>query len=336
METNRYESPTIQDLRVVGTFDNNGKIVRSKRCWATFKATENLSPLNAGAAMAGTRVMLTPARVFDYALSQPNIPVPYQPPPNARIVGFTVAAKSLLDQGYLASMSTALLPYTTAGSANPTIAIGIQRCPLGSASGTDDAKFRDTTIDFKARASTFTAAAAAANAPRALLDAAGTGVRNAATGFMTGDVMGSGTTNENPYAAYYQHLSPLTNPANAAANKHIGVLYENFDNALKINGGGPLRFAWDAPPALGPVTVATPGAITALNPGLALVLVLSTSRGTGAAAVATTGDCFTGNQIADLTLDITFELEFDKNNDALNPAALPGAWNVNDLQSVLE
>jgi len=335
METNRYESPTIQDLRVVGTFDNNGKIVRSKRCWATFKATENLSPLNAGAATNGTRVMLTPARVFDYALSQPNIPVAYQPPPNARIVGFTVAAKSLLDQGYLASMSTALLPYTTAGSANPTIAIGIQRCPLGSASGTDDAKFRDTTVDFKARGSTFTAAATAANAPRALLLDA-TAVRNTATGFMTGDVVtNAGTSLENPYANYYQHLSPLTNPANAAANKHIGVLYENFDNALKINGGGPLRFAWDAPPALGPVTVATPGAITALNPGLALVLVLSTSRAT-TTPVAANGDCFTANQIADLTLDITFELEFDKNNDALNPTPLTGLWNVNDLQSVLE
>ncbi len=334
METNRYESPTIQDLRVVGTFDNNGKIVRTKRCWATFKAGENLSALPAAVVGQNTRLMLTPARVFDYALSQPNIPVPYQPPPNARIVAFTVAAKEKADQTILSNVQLNLAPYSTAGTGNTTLAVGIQRCPLGAPSGADDAKYRDTTADFRARASAFLGATTILARP--LLDAGGTGVRNLAAGQLTADLVTTGSSLENPYANYYQFLSPVTNPANAIANRHIGVLYENYDNALKLNGGSPLRFVWDAPPAVGPVPVASPGAITAANPGLALVLALSTNRPSGTAPSLAIGDHFSGNQIGDLTLDITFELEFDKNNDAQNPTPLTGIWNVNDLQSVLE
>lgn len=336
METNRYDSPTVHDLRVVGSFESGGKVIRQKRCWATFKASENTSAsTNAnGAQPTGTRLMLVPARVFDYALSQPNVPVAFQPPPNARIVGFSIAGKTPTDQGILASMSTLLAAYP---AGNSSVALGVQRCPLGSSTGVDDAKFRDTTKDFALRASKFNEAAA--TPARILLDPTGTtSLRNTTAGSMTADVTSAGTSNENPYFNYYQFLSPITNAGIAAANRHIGVIYEGVDATLKLNGGGPIRFVWDAPPAVGPKDVASPGAITATNPGLALVLLLSTNRGSGGAAAvtSTTADYFYGNQISDLTVDITFELEYDKNNDLQNINPLATAWNMSDLQGVLE
>jgi hypothetical protein len=319
MEHSRYESPTISNLRVVGTFDNNGKIVYRKQCWATFRQSENKT---VGTVGAGSRLMFVPARVYDTSLSQPNLPVAYQPPPNARIVAFTVAGRTETDVAFLANMQT-LATFTTTGAT--TYALGIQRCPLGTSA--DEPALRDTTKEFTLRTSNFVTAPVTT---QALLDNAGR------VPGRTPDLALNGNTDTvNPYAYYYKFLSPITEPAISQANRHVGVVYEGVDQTMRTNGGHPIRFVWDAPPALGPVTTgATP--ITVANPGLALVLLLSTSRPAGTAVGPTTTDHFTGNQAADLTLDITFELEYDKNNDYRNPVPFGSAWNTNDLQNVLE
>ena len=94
-----------------------------------------------------------------------------------------------------------------------------------------------------------------------------------------------------------------------------------------------MRFAWDAPPSVGATTIAT------TNPGLALVLVLSTTRAAGASvnAPATLADYFVSALASDLTLEVTIEVEIDKNNDSQNPQPFAsGAWSAADLQNVLE
>jgi hypothetical protein len=95
-----------------------------------------------------------------------------------------------------------------------------------------------------------------------------------------------------------------------------------------------MRYEWNAPPALGA------NSIVATNPGLALVLVLSTDRlktapmATGAGG---TNDYFTSAPLVDLTLDVTIEVEIDKNNDAQNPQPFAaGAWSAVELQGILE
>lgn len=324
METSRFESPIINNLRVVGSLDNNGKITRQHRCWATFKKDENTIGSFVGA--AGTRLMLTPARLFDYSTSESSINRPFAPPANARIVSFTVAGKTVADQSILANMNSS--SFATIGTTT-TYSIGIQRCPLANSAGVEDKLSRDTTAAWPVR--TYSPVVLAATAPggfvsQPLLNPDGLGRFT----IRTGDLTAAADAN-NPYAHYYTYLSPLTSPAIAPFNRHIGVLYEAADTSFKMSGGSAVRFAWDAPPSVGATTIAT------TNPGLSLVLVLSTTRPVGTLTNSTLTDYFLSAQASDLTLEVTVEVEIDKNNDTQNPQPFAsGGWSATDLQNVLE
>lgn len=328
METNRFESPVINNLRVVGSLDNNGKITRQHRCWATFKKDDNAIASFVG--VVGTRLMLAPARLFDYSTSEPSINRPFAPPANARIVSFTVAGKTAADQNILANMNSATFAQIGAAA---TYSIGIQRCPLANAANVDDKLSRDTTVAWPVRTnSPLVLAAAAPGSGSQTLLAADSLARSATR---TGDItLLANADLNNPYAHYYTYLSPLVNPAVAPFNRHIGVVHEGADTAFKTSGGSAVRFEWGAPPSVGATTIVT------TNPGLSLVLVLSTNRAAltaVAAFTATTCDYFLSAQASDLTVEVTVEIEIDKNNDSQNPQPFAsGAWSAADLQNVLE
>jgi len=92
-----------------------------------------------------------------------------------------------------------------------------------------------------------------------------------------------------------------------------------------------VRYEWNAPPALGNSSIAV------TNPGLALVLVISTSRAASGGQAPGSNDYLTSAPAVDLTLDVTIEVEIDKNNDAQNPQPFAsGAWSATDLQGVIE
>jgi hypothetical protein len=265
--------------------------------------------------------MLDPARLFDYATSESSIPRAFAPPANARIVSFTVAGKTANDQDLLANLSTTKFVTFPAGanSGHATLALGIQRCPLANSSGVDDKASRDPTPAWTARA--FGPTGTFANAA-ALTDSNGRLARAAEL------YAGS---NENPYAYFYQFLSPVVSPTIAPLNRHLGVLYEGADQAFKNSGGTAVRFDWDAPPAMGAAAIAT------TNPGLALVLVLSTARPAGTAMAGNTNDYLTQAPASDLTVDVTIEVEIDKNNDSQNPQPfVSGAWSASELQNIIE
>jgi hypothetical protein len=322
METSRFQSQTVGNLRVVGSFDNNGTIRRTHRCWATFRKDE--SPTTAfGGGATGTRVMFAPARIYDYATSEPSINRAFAPPPNARIVAFTVAGKTVTDVATLAALNVnfASLP---AGQA--TYTLGIQRCPLANSAGVEDKPSRDTTSAFTLKTHAFNATPASA----AVLHTSGT-----RTAGQTVELAINAADVTNPYLFYYQFLSPAVQPGAFAANKHIGVVHEGIDKAFAQSGGTPLRFAWDAPPCYGA------NAITVTNPGLALVLLFSTNRTSATSTVLGTGtvqgDFAQSATLVDLTLDVTFELEIDKNNDPLNlPAYSNGAWTASEYMGIIE
>lgn len=324
-----YASPVLNNLRVVGSLDNNGKITRQHRCWATFKKDENTIGSFAGG--AGTRLMLTPARLFDYSTSESSINRPFAPPANARIVSFTVAGKTVADQSILANMNSSSFAQIGAAA---TYSIGIQRCPLANSAGVDDKLSRDTTVAWPVR--TYSPVVLAATAPggfasQTLLAADSSGrfaARN--VDLTTGTV---GTDLANPYAHYYTYLSPLVSPAIAPFNRHIGVLHEAADTSFKASGGSAVRFEWGAPPSVGATTIA------ATNPGLSLVLALSSTRAVGGVVVAAAAsqDYFLSAQASDLTVEVTIEVEIDKNNDTQNPQPFAsGGWSATDLQNVLE
>lgn len=315
METARFESPVINNLRVVGSLDYNGKITRQYRCWATFKKDESPTAVTTGA--SGSRVMFAPARLFDYATSETSFNRPFAPPTNARIVSLTVAGKTTADQDTLSNLTAKLASIGT----NSSYSLGIQRCPLANSSGVDDKASRDPTSGWSVR--TYSPAGAVTTA-QALVDN---------NGRITDQTTELGN-NSNPYARFYQYLSPIVQPSVAPLNRHIGVLYEGAEIAFKNSGGSAVRYEWNAPPALGSSSIAV------TNPGLALVLVLSTNR--GAAVPQTTGaggtqDYLTTAPAVDLTLDVTIEVEIDKNNDAQNPQPFAsGAWSATDLQGIIE
>lgn len=330
METARFESPVINNLRVVGSLDYNGKVTRQYRCWATFKRDDN--PIAATNGAAGSRLMLAPARLFDYATSESSNYRPFAPPTNARIVSFTVAGKTTVDQDILANLNST--KFATIGAPS-TYSIGIQRCPLANSIGVDDKLSRDTTNAWSVRTHSPLVLAAAAPgtiATQTLLAADGLGRFANRTADVSTGAAGSDTVS--PYTYYYQFLSPLVQPAVAPFNKHIGVLYEAADTAFKASGGSAVRFEWGAPPAVSTPTVTT---ITTANPGLSLVLVLSTTRAVGTTLNTTPLDYFQSTLAADLTVDVTIEVEIDKNNDSQNPQQFAsGAWSAVDLQSVVE
>ena len=321
METARFESPVINNLRVVGSFDYNGKITRQYRCYATFRKDDSPTAVITGGG-TGSRMMLAPARLYDYATIEGNVGRPFAPPANARIVSFTVAGKTLTDQDVLSSLTTKLASIAS----NSTYAIGIQRCPLANASNVEDKASRDTTAAWPVRTYTPVVVTIPTITSQPLVDAGGR-----ITGITT-ELYTTGTgVNANPYGYYYQHLSPLVQPAVAPLNRHIGVIYEGAETAFKNSGGSAVRYEWNAPPALGT------NSIVATNPGLALVLVLSTNRTAGTAMSGTTNDWLTSAPLVDLTLDVTIEVEIDKNNDAQNPQPFAaGAWSAVELQGILE
>ena len=318
METARFESPVINNLRVVGSLDYNGKITRQYRCYATFRKDDSITTVITGGG-SGSRMMLAPARLYDYATIEGNVGRPFAPPANARIMSFTVAGKTATDQDVLSSLTTKL---ASIGDKS-TYAIGIQRCPLANASGGEDKASRDTTAAWPVRTYTPVVATIPAITSQPLVDTNGR-----ISGFTT--ELGNGA-NANPYGYYYQHLSPLVQPAIAPLNRHIGVIYEGAETAFKNSGGSAVRYEWNAPPALGA------NSIVATNPGLALVLVLSTNRAAGSPMSGTTNDWLTSAPLVDLTLDVTIEVEIDKNNDAQNPQPFAaGAWSAVELQGILE
>ena len=322
METARFESPVINNLRVVGSLDYNGKISRQYRCYATFRKDDSVTTVTNG--NANSRMMLAPARLYDYATIEGNVGRPFAPPANARIVSFTVAGKTVTDQEVLANLTTRLASIGSNG--NASYAIGIQRCPLANASNVEDKGSRDTTAGWPVR-NYSPVAAPTAPTTQALVDAGGR-INGVTTELYTS--AGAGV-NANPYAYFYQYLSPLVQPADAPLNRHIGVIYEGAETAFKNSGGSAVRYEWNAPPALGA------NSIVATNPGLALVLVLSTDRTKGTAMAAGTNDYFTSAPLVDLTLDVTIDVEIDKNNDAQNPQPFAaGAWSAVELQGILE
>ena len=324
METARFESPVINNLRVVGSLDYNGKITRQYRCYATFRKDDSPTITITGGG-AGSRLMLAPARLYDYATIEGNVGRPFAPPANARIVSFTVAGKTVTDQEVLASLTTRLASI----GANSTYALGIQRCPLANASNVEDKASRDTTSAWPVRIYSPTTALPSP-ASRALVTAQQARVSQETQEVTTN---GAGADSSNPYAYYYQFLSPLVQPAVSAMNRHIGVIYEGAEIAFKNSGGSAVRYEWNAPPALGA------NSIVATNPGLALVLVLSTSRTGSTTSFVATGsnDFLTSAPAVDLTLDVTIEVEIDKNNDAQNPQPFAaGAWSAVELQGILE
>jgi hypothetical protein len=267
--------------------------------------------------------MLAPARLYDYATIEGNVGRPFAPPANARIVSFTVAGKTATDQDVLSSLTT---KFASIGP-NASYALGIQRCPLANASGGEDKASRDTTSAWPVRvysplnAPPTPATRALVTAQQARVDQVTLEVTANAAG---GDL-------SNPYAFYYQFLSPLVSPAIAPLNRHIGVIYEGAEIAFKNSGGSAVRYEWNAPPALGA------NSIVATNPGLALVLVLSTNRSNVTQVNTNTGDFLTSAPAVDLTLDVTIEVEIDKNNDAQNPQPFAaGAWSAVELQGILE
>ena len=317
METARFESPVINNLRVVGSLDYNGKVTRQYRCWATFRRDDNPTLVVNGG--TNSRMMLAPARLFDYATSESSTNRPFAPPTNARIVSFTVAGKTAVDQDILANMNST--KFATIGTA-ASYSLGIQRCPLPTSIGVDDKASRDTTSAWSVR---IHSPAAALLTPQPLVDTAGR--ISARTNELSAG-------NDNPYAYYYQYLSPLVQPSISPLNRHIGVLYEGADATFKASGGSAVRFEWGAPPAVSTPTVTT---ITTANPGLSLVLVLSTNRATPNPVAAGTNDYFQSTLAADLTVDVTIVVEIDKNNDSQNPQQFAsGAWSAVDLQSVVE
>lgn len=326
METSRFQSQTVGNLRVVGSFDNNGTIKRTYRCWATFRKDESPGTVT-NPTVAGTRVMFAPARLFDYATSEPSIPRAFAPPPNARIVAFTVAGKTVTDQTTLANLNTA---FASLPAGQATYTLGVQRCPLANSFGADDKPSRDTTAAFTVRTYSHIAATTPALAEREQ-QLSNAGVRVAGR---TVELATSGTDTTNPYFFYYQYLSPAAQPGVFATNRHIGVVHEGVDRSFAQSGGTPLRFAWDAPPCYGNAV------ITTSNPGLALVLLFSTNRVTGMTAAGTgtgLGDYAQSAVLTDLTLDVTFELEIDKNNDPLNlPAYTNGAWTSTEYAGIIE
>jgi hypothetical protein len=319
METARFESPVINNLRVVGSLDYNGKITRQYRCYATFRKDDSPTLVVTGGG-TGSRMMLAPARLYDYATIEGNVGRPFAPPANARIVSFTVAGKTATDQDVLSSLTTKLASIEK----NASYAIGIQRCPLANASGVEDKGSRDTTSAWPVR-NYSPLAPPPTPSTQALVD------NNGRISAVSTELYNAAAANANPYAHYYQYLSPLVQPAVSALNRHIGVIYEGAEIAFKNSGGSAVRYEWNAPPALGA------NSIVATNPGLALVLVLSTDRLKTAPMSGTTNDWFTSAPLVDLTLDVTIDVEIDKNNDAQNPQPFAaGAWSAVELQAILE
>ena len=299
METTRFDSRVVQNLRVTGSLDNNGKQTVTKRCWATFKTSENASTTPAAAAAAGHRGSFTPMRVFDYETKKG-----FAPPPNATIVAVSVLGKTAADHEKLCAIRTSIGNATGANG----FAIGVMRSPD---SDTDTVASRDCT----------------ANVVTAVASGAATNVKLSARGAGFKDVYASGTDFCNPYDVYYKYLSPTATPALFNVNKHVGVCQEYADLTL-TQYTGALRIPWGAPPATSNNGKNVNDVVTS-NPGLSLFLTPQNTHTATAGFVAAQHIALAAT--ADITFDVLVELEFDENTDLASDSAV--AFSNLDLQA---
>jgi hypothetical protein len=305
METTRFDSRVVQNLRVTGSFDNNGKQTVVRRCWATFKTSENASvdPGGGGsAAVANQRGSFAPMRLYDYETKKAFVP-----PPNAAIVAVSVLGKTEADHEKLCNFRTqvATLPAEVAG-----FAIGVMRSPnpdVETVASRDCVSFVTTAFN-----GTFVQTQVKFGPSRASVAA-------------LADVVVATTDPCAPYLMYYQFLSPTANPGFALLNRNIGVCQEHFDRVLAPSTGA-LRIPWGAP-------VATTNGknisdVYAANPGLSLFITPQ-----NLVSAATLGD----NKrvklalLADFTIDVLVELEYDENTDFTADTQV--AFSNLDLQS---
>lgn len=283
METTRFDSRVVQNLRITGSLDNNGKQTVVKRCWATFKVSENTS-VTPQAPTNGVRGSFTPMRIYDYETKKA-----FTPPPNATIVAVSVLGKTEADHEKLTKFRTSI---GTATGSNG-IAIGVMRAPNPDV---DTVASRDCT----------TSVVAAMAAGAATLQALNTRDLNSK------DVYTAANDVCNPYDYYYKYLSPVTTPVLYQANKNIGVCQEFIDRTL-VEYTGAIRIPWGAPPA-----TANNGkninAVVSANPGLSLFI---TSQNPATGASIPQAQQISLVATADITFDVLVELEFDENTDLL-------------------
>ncbi len=285
METTRFDSRVVQNLRITGSLDNNGKQSVVKRCWATFKTSENASKAPDATTAVGHRGSFTPMRIYDYETKKA-----FTPPPNATIVAVSVLGKTEADHEKLTNFRTSI--GTASGSDG--FAFGVMRSPNPD---TETVASRDCTIGV-------VTAMAAGAATTVTLDRTDAKFKDVAT---------ASTDVCNPYNYYYKFLSPnqATSPALFHANKHIGVCQEYVDKTLTPYTGA-LRIPWGAPPATANNGKNVNSVVTA-NPGLSLFI---TSQNPTTAAIAQVQQ-ISLVATADITFDVLVELEFDENTDLL-------------------
>ena len=288
METARFDSRVVRDLRVTGTLENNGKQKRVTRCYATFRAQDNPG-ISTGATLAnGHRYSLTPMRVYDYQTSKP-----FKPPPNATIRAVTVVGKTATDHASLVSLATKVS--TAVPTGHNGFAIGVMRSPIPSA-GADTPDTVAPVVNVAAGTTTFLVTGGTPGAAR---------VANSSDTYTTG------AEEANPYKYFYSFLSPLSNPMLAFANAHVGVCYEYADKVLSANTGG-IRLEWGSPKATTGLELnSAANDVATKNPGLSLFITPFGRTATGAPVNA--------NAInppaapVDIALDVIVELEYDAN-----------------------
>ena len=305
METTRFDSRVVQNLRVTGSLDNNGKQTVIKRCWATFKTSENTSSTPNATAAAGHRGSFAPMRIFDYETKKG-----FLPPPNATIVAVSVLGKTAADHEKLCAIRTSVGNVSAASG----FAIGVMRAPDSDA---DTVASRDCV----------------ANVVTAMTGSTPTNVRLSSRAGTTAPglkdvVVTAGTDWCNPYDGYYKYLSPTATPALFNANKQVGVCQEYADLTL-IPYTGALRIPWGAPPATANNGKNVNDVVTN-NQGLSLFITPQNTH-TAAAGFNSVAAQVSLLATADITFDVLVELEFDENTDLASDSAI--AFSNLDLQA---
>lgn len=302
METTRFDSRVVQNLRVTGALDNNGKQTVLKRCWATFKPSENvcLTPVT-GTLATGHRGSFTPMRIFDYETKKG-----FAPPANATIVAVSVLGKTEADHEKLTNFRTSI---TTTPIAVPGFAIGVMRAP------NPDTDTTATRYSVSKVVSSYAAGVA-------------TEVELKQDVSATRDVAGGATDDCNPYRSYYQYLSPVTQAGMFQVNKHIGVCQEYVDRTPPSTGA--LRIAWGAPPATANNGKNINDVVTK-NPGLCLFITPQNPDGAGTALADNRRISLSAAFTSDITLDVIVELEYDENTDLVSDNSV--AFSNLDLQN---
>ena len=304
METTRFDSRVVQNLRVTGSLDNNGKQTVIKRCWATFKTSENTSSTPNATASAGHRGSFAPMRIFDYETKKG-----FLPPPNATIVAVSVLGKTAADHEKLCAIRTSVGNVSAASG----FAIGVMRAPDSDA---DTVASRDCVANVLTGFSNPGTSTMAPNNVK--LSTRGAGLK---------DVFAASGDFCNPYDGYYKYLSPTVTPKNFAVNKQVGVCQEHADLTL-MQYTGALRIPWGAPPATANNGKNVNDVVTN-NPGLSLFITPQNEHTNMGGFVAATQISLLAT--ADITFDVLVELEFDENTDLASDSAI--AFSNLDLQA---